>query len=36
MKKYIVLILIAILVTIFMIIPTNPSFKIVANKFINN
>ena len=36
MKKYIVLILIAILVTIFMIVPTNPSFKIVANKFINN
>ena len=36
MKKYIVLILIAILVTIFMIIPTNLSFKIVANKFINN
>ena len=36
MKKYIVLILIAILVTIFMIVSTNPSFKIVANKFINN
>ena len=36
MKKYIVLILIAILIIIFGIVSTNSNFKIVANKFINN
>lgn len=36
MKKYIVLILIAILVTIFMIVSTNSNFKIITKKFINN